>query len=95
MRRRDRAPAIARMQDHAFAHAEQIDAFFTIVFALVDPLDPNEIAERLDGVVEADTMRTPIGGGLVIIPFERIVIPSVLVISSLAKYSRKKTAPVA
>jgi hypothetical protein len=36
------------MEDHAIAHAEQVDALFAIVFALADPLDPEWIAERLD-----------------------------------------------
>ena len=66
------ALGIGHMQDHAFAHAEQIDAFFAMVIAVIDPLHSEGIAESLDRLVEGDAMGTPVGGGLVIIPFESI-----------------------
>ncbi len=75
------------MQDHAFAHAEQDDAFFAIAITVIDPLHSEGIAESLNRLVEGDTMRTPIDGGLVIIPFESIYFRNVLVISNFVKYS--------
>ncbi len=81
------ALGIGHMQDHAFAHAEQIDAFFAMVFAVIDPLHSKGIAESLDRLLEGEAMRTPISGGLVIIPFESIFFHNVLVISSFVKYS--------
>src|SRR5580704_9973496 len=81
------ALGIGHMQDHAFAHAEQIDAFFATVFAVIDPLHSEGIAERLDRLMERDAMDTPVGGGLVIIPFEGIFLHNVLIISRFVKYS--------
>jgi len=69
------ALGIGHMEDHASAHAEQIDLFFAIVCAVINPFDCEGIAKRFDCLIESDAMIAPIGGNLVIIPFECIIVP--------------------
>jgi hypothetical protein len=42
------------MQEHAVAHAEQIEAFFTKIFAVVDPFDCEGIPEYFDSLIEGN-----------------------------------------
>ena len=56
------------MEKNAFAHAQQINALFAVVFAVVYPFDRERIAECLDRVSERHTVVTPVRGGFGIVP---------------------------
>jgi hypothetical protein len=67
------------MDDYVVTHTKQINAFFPIVFAVIDPFNGEMIAERFNRLTEGYAMLAPIPGRLVVIPFElyhRILITS-------------------
>src|SRR5438270_8363348 len=70
------------MQDHALAHAQQVDPFLAVILAIIEALDRKAVAERFDRVMEGDTMGAPIRGCLGVIPFKFVIPHSVLIISS-------------
>src|SRR6202022_4904572 len=45
---------VGHMQDHALAHASQVDAFLALVLAIIEPLDGETIAERFDRITKGD-----------------------------------------
>jgi hypothetical protein len=53
------------VEDYILAHAKQIAALFTIGLALVDPLDGERIAKRLNRFIEGDAVVAPVLGRLV------------------------------
>jgi hypothetical protein len=61
---------VGHVEDYTFAHAKQIAALFTIGLALVDPLDGERIAKRLNRFIEGDAAVAPVLGRLVVIPLE-------------------------
>src|SRR5437868_5541312 len=73
------------MEDHALAHAQQVDPLLAVILAVIDPLDRETIAERFDRIVEGDAMVAPVGGSLGITPSKFVVLHNVLVISSRFK----------
>ena len=40
------------MQDHAVGYAKQVDAFFAVIFAIIEALDREAILEHFDRVLE-------------------------------------------
>ena len=88
------------MQDHALAHAQQVDPLLAVILAVIDPLDREAIVERFDRIVEGDAMVAPVGGGLGITPSKFVVLDNVLISSSrfkgpaLARRRAKLTARV-
>ena len=52
------------MQDHALAHASQVDAFLAVVLAIIEPLDGETIAERFDRITKGDAMIAPVAAAL-------------------------------
>jgi hypothetical protein len=65
---------VGHVQDHAFAHAHQVDPFLTVILAIIDSLDREAITERLDRIMEGDAMVAPVCGGLRVAP-PKLVIP--------------------
>jgi hypothetical protein len=55
-------------------HAEQDRPFFTVGFALVDPLDGERVIEGEGGLLEADAMIAEIRSRLVIIPLKILIL---------------------
>jgi hypothetical protein len=55
---------VGDVEDYALAHAQQVDPFLTVTFAIIDPFDSEAIAERFDRVLEGDAMVAPVGGSL-------------------------------
>jgi len=55
---------VGDVEDHALAHAQQVDPFLTVILAIVDPLDREAITKRFDRVLERDAMVAPVGGSL-------------------------------
>jgi len=47
---------VGHVQDHAIAHAQHVQALFAVSLALIDPLDRERVAERLDGFVEGNAV---------------------------------------
>ncbi len=72
------------MQDHALAHAEKVDPFLAVL-AIIEPLDGQAIAERLDRIMKGNAMVAPVDGGLSVIPSNSSSWIYVLVISSRFK----------
>jgi hypothetical protein len=75
---RDDSDAIAALgicdvQDHAVAHAEQIDALFAVVLTVVNRLDREWIAERPDCLIEGDAVVSPIGGRFRVVPVKGLI----------------------
>jgi hypothetical protein len=62
------ALGIGYVQQQAFAHPEQVDAFFAIVLAVVNCLDGQWIAKGLDRLIERNIVTTPIVRSLCIVP---------------------------
>jgi hypothetical protein len=58
------------MEDYPITHAKQVNPFFPVVFTVVNPLNKKVIVERLNGLLEGDSMVTPVRGSLVIIPYK-------------------------
>jgi hypothetical protein len=61
------------VENDAITHAKQIDAFFAIRLAIVDPFDRERITGRLGRLVERDPMITPVARGFVVVPSEAAV----------------------
>ena len=55
---------VGDVEDHALAHAQQVNPFLTVILAIIDPLDREAIAERFDRVLERDAMVAPVSGNL-------------------------------
>jgi hypothetical protein len=53
---------IGYMKNGAVAHSYQIHTFFDVIFAIVDPLDSEWIAEHLDRLIEGNAVM--LEGGL-------------------------------
>ena len=58
------------MQNYTVAHADQINAFLSVVLAVVNPFNGKVIAERFDRMLEGDAVVTPVRGSFVVIPFK-------------------------
>jgi hypothetical protein len=52
---------VGHVQDHALAHAQQVDALVAVVLAVIEPLDSKAIAKCLDCMMEGDAIVAPIG----------------------------------
>jgi hypothetical protein len=64
------ALGVSHMKKHSVAHADQIDALFYVIFAIIDAFHRERIAEGQDSVVKADPVIAPIGRRLVVVPFK-------------------------
>jgi len=58
------------MEDHPITHAKQVNALLSVTFTVVNPLNKKVIVERLNSLLEGDSVVTPICGSLVIIPYK-------------------------
>ena len=47
---------VGHVQDRALAHAQHVPALFAVSLALIDPLDRERVAKRLDGFVEGNAV---------------------------------------
>jgi hypothetical protein len=61
---------ISHVDDDAIARADQINAFFSVIFAIIKPLHSEGITEGLDRLVERDAVLAPVNFCLVVIPFK-------------------------
>ena len=76
---------VGHVQDHAIAHAQHVPALFAVSLALIDPLDRERVAERLDGFVEGNAVITEILDRFRVAPLKTLIFHKIRDIRSFCK----------